>query len=371
MGFTSIGSQFDNNNNAGAANLMPDILSKVTYDKDFSGRHFHAELTGFATGAHAAVMPVGSTAFRTHSVIGGGGQIAANYELVPAQARCPRQRLLERRWGSLPGGNRAATGDPAKPSRQRRQSFHGARWSRLCGSGVESHPKKRVRRLLRRRLFRTELLSRHYRYCESWENHRFWRTRFSQHQQPSHPAGHVRLDQYLLAESQARSAAGLHTVFLLDARPLVCRSWDAQECAFEYGLRGFPLRSADDFGNIGQGASSGLIPRAPRWAGESLLAMTIFHQAAAAVLLLILTLWLQCAGVAALIEWLKRLMARGIYKFGSIRAAALVMQTTVAMIVLHSLVILLWAGFYRLRCFSSWEVAILLFGKHLCDGGVR
>ncbi len=83
MGFTSIGSQFDNNNNAGAANLMPDILSKVTYDKDFSGRHFHAELTGLATGAHAAVIPVGSTAFRTHSVIGGGGQIAANYDLVP------------------------------------------------------------------------------------------------------------------------------------------------------------------------------------------------------------------------------------------------------------------------------------------------
>ncbi len=83
VGFTSVGSQFDNNNNAGAANLMPDILSKVTYDRDFSGRHFHAELTGLATGAHAAVMPVGSTAYTTHSVIGGGGEIAANYELVP------------------------------------------------------------------------------------------------------------------------------------------------------------------------------------------------------------------------------------------------------------------------------------------------
>ena len=79
--------------------------------------------------------------------------------------------------------------------------------------------------------------------------------------------------------------------------------------------------------------------------------MTVFHQAAACALLLILTLWLQCAGVAALIEWLKRIMARGIYRFGSIRAAALVMQTTMAMIVLHTLGILLWAGFYRLRCF--------------------
>jgi hypothetical protein len=38
--------------------------------------------------------------------------------------------------------------------------------------------------------------------------------------------------------------------------------------------------------------------------------MTIFHQAAACAPLLILTLWIQCAGVAALIEWLKRVMAR-------------------------------------------------------------
>jgi hypothetical protein len=91
--------------------------------------------------------------------------------------------------------------------------------------------------------------------------------------------------------------------------------------------------------------------------------MTIFDQAAAAIFLLILTLWVQCAGVAALIEWLKRLMARGIYQLGSIRAAALVMQTTVAMIVLHSLVILLWAGFYRLRCFASWELAFYFSGS--------
>ena len=83
VGFTSIGSQFDNNNNAGAANLMPDILSKVTYDRELAKRHVHAEITGLLTGAHATVMPFGSNAFRTHSVIGGGGEIAANYELVP------------------------------------------------------------------------------------------------------------------------------------------------------------------------------------------------------------------------------------------------------------------------------------------------
>ena len=56
-------------------------------------------------------------------------------------------------------------------------------------------------------------------------------------------------------------------------------------------------------------------------------------------------------------------MARGIYTFGSIRAAALVVQTTMAMMVLHGVVILLWAGFYRLRCFPSWELAFYFSGS--------
>ena len=91
--------------------------------------------------------------------------------------------------------------------------------------------------------------------------------------------------------------------------------------------------------------------------------MPFLNQATAAVLLLTLTLWLQCAGVAALIEWLKRVMVRGIYTFGSIRAAALVVQTTMAMMVLHGVVIFLWAGFYRLRCFPSWELAFYFSGS--------
>ena len=81
--FSSIGSQFDNNANAGAANLMPDIIAKTTYDTDLAARHFHAELTGLLTGAHASVMPIGSTEFQTHTSFGGGGQFATNYELSP------------------------------------------------------------------------------------------------------------------------------------------------------------------------------------------------------------------------------------------------------------------------------------------------
>ena len=80
--FTSIGSQFDNGAQSGAANAFPDVLSKVTYDNKFAGRHFHAEVTGLFTGAHATAMPLGSTSFKTHTAVGGGGQLAANYELV-------------------------------------------------------------------------------------------------------------------------------------------------------------------------------------------------------------------------------------------------------------------------------------------------
>jgi hypothetical protein len=81
--FSSIGPQFDNGSQIGAANAFPDILSKVTYDHDFSGRHFHAEAVGLVTGAHATVKPVGEDSFKQHSAVGGGGQVAANYELLP------------------------------------------------------------------------------------------------------------------------------------------------------------------------------------------------------------------------------------------------------------------------------------------------
>ena len=80
---TMISPQFDNGSQPGAANRFPDILAKITYDTAFSSRHFHAELAGLFTGAHASIKPVGASSFTTHGVVGGGGQIAANYELLP------------------------------------------------------------------------------------------------------------------------------------------------------------------------------------------------------------------------------------------------------------------------------------------------
>jgi hypothetical protein len=77
----TLGQQFDNGAQTGAPNLFPDIVSKIAYDRDVAGKHFHLEATGLVTGARATVMPIGGTSFSSHSAVGGGGDIATNYEL--------------------------------------------------------------------------------------------------------------------------------------------------------------------------------------------------------------------------------------------------------------------------------------------------
>ena len=94
-GFSSIGSQFDNNSNAGAANLMPDILAKTTYDTDLLGRHFHVEATGFFTGAHASVLPVWIDGFQVACRVWRRGCGRRKLRIVARQTRFPRKRLLE------------------------------------------------------------------------------------------------------------------------------------------------------------------------------------------------------------------------------------------------------------------------------------
>jgi voltage-gated potassium channel len=84
--------------------------------------------------------------------------------------------------------------------------------------------------------------------------------------------------------------------------------------------------------------------------------MTLLQQAGAAVLLLAVTLFLQCGAAAALILWI-RSIPRETREVRVFRCAALVMQTTVAVIVLHGIVILLWASCYRWLCLPSWESA--------------
>ena len=84
--------------------------------------------------------------------------------------------------------------------------------------------------------------------------------------------------------------------------------------------------------------------------------MTLLQQAGAAVLLVLASLFLQCGGAAALILWIRNI-PRETQKVRVFHCAALVMQTTLAVIMLHGIVILLWSSCYRWLCLPSWESA--------------
>src|ERR1700746_1268778 len=86
--------------------------------------------------------------------------------------------------------------------------------------------------------------------------------------------------------------------------------------------------------------------------------MTFWHEIGIAVLLLILTLWLQCVGLAVLIGWVRGAVSGDLHKFGPYRSATLVVQFTAAVIVLHAVLILVWAVCYRWVCLPSWESAV-------------
>ena len=85
--------------------------------------------------------------------------------------------------------------------------------------------------------------------------------------------------------------------------------------------------------------------------------MTWLQQIGAAVLLVVLTLCLQCAGVAALISWVRTVAADDTQKVRMSYSAALVMRATIAIIILQGIVILLWACCYRGLCLRSWNSA--------------
>jgi hypothetical protein len=85
--------------------------------------------------------------------------------------------------------------------------------------------------------------------------------------------------------------------------------------------------------------------------------MDFVRQAGVATVLVTLTLALQCAGMAALIHWGRARFERDLRRLNALRSTVLLVRFTSAMICLHMLQILLWAGFYRWNCFPSWESA--------------
>ncbi|HMD21170.1 MAG TPA: ion channel [Alloacidobacterium sp.] len=74
--------------------------------------------------------------------------------------------------------------------------------------------------------------------------------------------------------------------------------------------------------------------------------------------LVTVTLWLESAGVAMLIAWVRRAVEGNMQQIGALRSAALIVRFTAAVVVLHGMEILLWACFYRWRCLPSWDSAI-------------
>jgi voltage-gated potassium channel len=85
--------------------------------------------------------------------------------------------------------------------------------------------------------------------------------------------------------------------------------------------------------------------------------MIFARQASAAVVLVTLTLSLQCAGMAALISFAKPRLAPDDLRLGPVRSALLMVRLMTAFILLHVFEILLWAAFYRWLCFPLWESA--------------
>jgi voltage-gated potassium channel len=81
------------------------------------------------------------------------------------------------------------------------------------------------------------------------------------------------------------------------------------------------------------------------------------QQAGAALVLVALTIWLQCGGIAALITLLRTAVAADIHKLGPFHMAALIVRLITAVVALHVIEILLWTSFYRWFCFRSWESA--------------
>jgi len=77
-----LGSQFDAANNTATPNLHPDLIPKVAYDTDFSGKHLHVEAVGLLTTVKTTILPVGGTSFHGESATGGGIGGGLNLEFV-------------------------------------------------------------------------------------------------------------------------------------------------------------------------------------------------------------------------------------------------------------------------------------------------
>ncbi|WP_051979732.1 potassium channel family protein [Edaphobacter aggregans] len=85
--------------------------------------------------------------------------------------------------------------------------------------------------------------------------------------------------------------------------------------------------------------------------------MSFVHQAYITTFLVTLTVILQSVGMSSLIHWTKVRFPQGVHQLGLFRSFVLMVRFTSLLVCLHMLEILLWASFYRWKCFPTWEVA--------------
>jgi voltage-gated potassium channel len=85
--------------------------------------------------------------------------------------------------------------------------------------------------------------------------------------------------------------------------------------------------------------------------------MLLLHQLGATLLLVSITL-VRVWGHRWAKTWARRAVAGDIHKLGPSRSAALVVRITTAVIALHRLQVLVWAGCHRWLCLPSWESAL-------------
>jgi voltage-gated potassium channel len=85
--------------------------------------------------------------------------------------------------------------------------------------------------------------------------------------------------------------------------------------------------------------------------------MPFLREGSAAIMLVTITLSLQCGGMAAVISWARTSFAPRVLRLGPIRSAMLMMRLMTSFICLHMLEILIWTAFYRWLCFPAWESA--------------
>ena len=86
--------------------------------------------------------------------------------------------------------------------------------------------------------------------------------------------------------------------------------------------------------------------------------------------MVIVTLWLQCAGLAALIVWVRRAVAGDLHRLGPLRSAVLVVRLTAAIIVLHGSINSIVGRLLSLALLPVVGIDFLFLGQQLCHGGL-